>query len=237
MKDGTRYAGRFKKAYAKLKQARTIPEIPEWPDPIERLATAILGVECGDGPASKAVKKLREVMVDWNEVRASYPSEVHRAIGNQIPQATERCSELIKALNAIYDREHVVSLDRLKTVGKRDARHYFDDLGGVDEFAAASVILWSLGGHAMPVADRVLAALREADLVHPEASRADVQAFLERHVAADKAKETCLVLDTLRSNPVGDMATRKKAAGRSKRAKKSTRTSAKKVAKKARAKK
>jgi endonuclease III len=236
MKDGTRYAGRFKRAYAKLKQAATIPEIPEWPDPIERLATAILGVECGDGPASRAVKKLSEVMVDWNEVRASYPFEVHRAIGNQIPRAQERCSDLIKALNAVYDREHVVSLDRLKTVGKRDARHYFDNLGGVNEYAAASVVLWSLGGHAMPVGDRVLAALRDADLVHPEASRADVQAFLERHVAADKAKETCLILDTLRSSPVGEKATRKRTARGSKRAKGSARTSAKKVTKKARAK-
>lgn len=212
MKDGTRYAGRFKRAYAKLKHAATISEIPQWPDPIERLATAILGVECGDAPASRAVKKLNETMVDWNEVRASYPSEVHLAIGNQIPSAEVRCSNLIRALNAIYNREHSVSLDRLKTVGKREARHYFDELDGVDDYAAASVILWSLGGHAIPVGDRVLSALRESDLVHPSATRADVQAFLERHVAADKAKETCLVLDTLRATPKAIRVTRKKVA-------------------------
>jgi len=232
MKDGTRYAGRFKRAYAKLKQAATIPEIPEWPDPVVRLATAILGVECGDDPASRAVKRLNDTMVDWNEVRASYPTEVHRAIGNQIPSAEVRCGNLIRALNAIYNREHVVSLDRLKTLGKREARHYFDELDGVDDYAAASVILWSLGGHAIPVGDRVLSALRESDLVHPSASRADVQAFLERHVAADKAKETCLVLETLRATQRSAKVTRKKIVKKAGSKKKS----AGKVANKTRAK-
>ncbi len=210
MKDGTRYAGRFKRAYTKLKQGAAIPELPEWPDPIERLATAILGVESGDGPASRAIKKLNEVMVDWNEVRASYPSEIHRVIGNQVAQAELRSGELIRALNAIYNQEHVVSLDRLKTVGKREARHYFEQLDGIDAYASASVILWSLGGHAIPVGDRVLAVLRESDLVHPSANRADVQAFLERHVAADKAKETCLVLETLKATPKSVKTLRKK---------------------------
>jgi endonuclease III len=232
MKDGTRYAARFKKAYSKLKQGATIPDLPEWPDPIERLATAILGVESGDAPASRAIKKLNEVMVDWNEVRASYPSEVHRAIGNLVAQGEVRCGELIRALNAIYNQEHSVSLDRLKTVGKRDARHYFDELDGVDEYAAASVILWSLGGHAIPVGDRALAALRDSDLVHPSASRADVQAFLERHVAADKAKETCLVLETFRAAPKAAKTARKKVVKKASPKKKA----AKKVAKKARAK-
>lgn len=222
MKDGTRYAGRFKRAYAKLRNAATIPRIPEWPDPIERLATAVLGVECGDDPASRAIKKLNEAMVDWNEVRTSYPSEIHRAIGNQIPSAEVRCGNLIRALNAIYNREHSVSLERLKTVGKREARHYFDELEGVDDYAGACVILWSLGGHAIPVGDRVLSALRESDLVHPSATRADVQAFLERHVAADKAKETCLVLETLKATPKSARATRKSAVKKPRPAKKAT---------------
>jgi len=197
-----------------MKKSAAIAEIPEWPDPIERLATAILGIECGDHQALRAVKKLNEAMVDWNEVRASYPVELHRVIGNQVPSAELRCASLIRALNAIYNREHVVSLERLRSIGRREARHYFDDLDGVDSYAAASVILWSLGGHAIPVGDRALTALRGADLVHPTAGRADVQAFLERHVAADKAKETALVLEAFGAATKSARSARKKVAAK-----------------------
>ena len=55
-------------------------------------------------------------------------------------------------------------------------------------------MLWSFGGHAIPVSDPLLASLRAADLIHPTATRAEVQAFLERNINAAQAKEFCLVM-------------------------------------------
>jgi endonuclease III len=71
MKDGTRYASRLKKAYAKLRPSVPNPTIPEPGDPIRRLAIAVLGVECGDAEANRAIDRLFTTMVDWNEVRVS----------------------------------------------------------------------------------------------------------------------------------------------------------------------
>jgi len=194
MKDGTRYAGRLKKAYAKLRQSVAEPKIPEVDDPIRRLAIAILGMDCGDAEAARAIDRIFTTMVDWNEVRVSSAVQVHRAMGDRIPQGLDRALQLLEALQAIYEREHRVSLDRLHSIGRREARDYLEALGGVDEYAAASVMLWSFGGHAIPVSDKLLSSLHEAELVHPTATRAEVQAFLERNVNSAQAKEFTVIM-------------------------------------------
>jgi endonuclease III len=194
MKNGTIFAARVSKAYAKLRHSVSRPEIPAPDDPLRRLGIAILGVESSDEDAERAIDRAFTTMVDWNEMRVSNAHELNEATGNAIPHGVERCQQLIDALQAIYDRENLLSLDRLKTMGRREARHYLEQLNGLDEYGVASVVLWSLGGHAIPVNDRLLQVLREADLVNASADRAEVQAFLERHVGAADAKEFCLVM-------------------------------------------
>lgn len=196
MKNGTVYAGKLKKAYAKLRQTVGSPVVPDPDQPLRRLAVATLGVGSSDQEAERALDRALTTLVDWNEMRVSSAAELNRATGNCIPQGVERCQNLIDALQSVFDRENELSLNRLRTVGRREARHYLAGLQGVDEYAAASVILWSLGGHAIPVNDRLLHSLREADLVNPDADRAEVQAFLERHVGATEAKRFCLIMQT-----------------------------------------
>lgn len=201
MKNGTLYAGRLKKAYAKLRHASPQPTIPELDDPLVRLAVAILGVGSSDEEGAAAVQRAREVMVDWNEMRVSSAPELNQATGNVLPQGVQRCQQLILALQAMFDRDNRLSLDPLKASARREARHYLEELEGVDEYAVASVILWSLGGHAIPVNDRLLEALRSAELIRPEATRAEVQAFLERHISADEAREFCTIMRSFKGDP------------------------------------
>jgi len=195
MKNGTAYAGRLKKAYAKLRQSVDAPRVPEQPDePLRRLAIGIFGASVGDERAEAAVNRALSTMVDWNEIRVSVAHELEAAIGNLLGGDGKACQRLIEALRSVYRQENRLSLDRLKSFGRREARQYLEKIDGVDDYATASVLLWSLGGHAIPVSDPLLAALREADLVHPMANRSEVQAFLERHVNANDAKEFCLVM-------------------------------------------
>ena len=194
MKNGTLYAAKLRKAYAGVRSSVPKPQIPGPDDPLRRLAIAILSVGCSDEEAERGIDRALTVMADWNEMRVSSAYELNKATGNTIPQGVQRCQQLIDALQSIFDRENRLSLDRLKSMGRREARQYLEQLDGVDEHAAASVLLWSLGGCAIPVNNRLLAALREADLVNPTAHRAEVQAFLERHVGAADAKEFCMIM-------------------------------------------
>ena len=199
MKQGTLYAGRIKKAYARQKREASPVNVGETDDPLRRLAVAVLGIHQGDTAGERALRSILSVMVDWNDVRVSDVVEVVAAMGGGSADGKARCRCLISALQTIYDRENSISLGKLKSKGRREARQYLESLPGVDEYAAASVLLWALGGHGIPVHDKLLAALRADDLVHPEATRAEVQAFLERHIAASEAKTFCVVMETFRS--------------------------------------
>lgn len=196
MKNGTAYAAKLKRAFTKQRQAAPKAKLRESDDIVRCLAVSILGVGCSDAESERAVSRALKVMVDWNEIRVSTASEVNKATGNSIPKGTQRCKQLIDALQSIFECENSISLDRLGSMGRREARHYLEALGGVDEYSVASVLLWSLGGHAIPVNDKLLTALRNADLVNPTADRAEVQAFLERHVNAASAKEFCSVMQS-----------------------------------------
>ncbi len=211
MKNGTMYASKLQKVYTGLRGSTPVPEPPEPDDPLRRLAIAILGENCSDAEAERAVGRAIETMVDWNELRVSSASEINKVVGNAIPQGVQRCQMLTDALQAVFDCENRMSLDRLRTMGRRDARHFLEQLDGTDEYTVASVILWSLGGHAIPVNDRLLDALREADLVHPEATRAEVQAFLERNISANEAKEFWMVMQSFQpaKRPAAKRTTRK----------------------------
>lgn len=194
MRDGTAYAAKLKKAWAKHRSGATKPVIPELLDPVRCLARAILGDTLGDHKADAAIDLLMSQMVDWNEVRVSSAFEIQEAMDSSIPDGIERCQRLKHALQAIFDFENRLGLERLRSIGRRDARQILEQLRGVDEYVVASVVLWGLGGHAIPVNERLLETLRKAGLVHPAASRAEVQAFLERHVGADDARAFCLTM-------------------------------------------
>lgn len=194
MKGGTVYAVRLRRAYAEFRKTVPAPTIPEPVDPLRALGVAVIGVAWSEQEAERAIDRLLSGMVDWNEIRVSSVFEIGEALGSAVPGGTARCHRLAVALQAIYDLENRLSLDRLKGMGRREAKQCLENLDGVDEFAVASVLLWSLGGHAIPVNDRLLQALREADLVHPSADRGEVQAFLERHVSAAETKEFCMLM-------------------------------------------
>jgi len=216
MKNGTLYGSRLKKAYAQLRAAVGKPKLPEPDDPLRRLAIGILGVGWSEPEAERAFDRALAAMVDWNELRVSNPIELNQATGNVVPQGVKRCQELIDALHAVYDLENRMSLDRLHSLGRRDARLYLEKLNGVNEYAVAGVLLWSLGGHAIPVNDGLLDRLREAELIHPHATRAEVQAFLERHIGANDAKEFSIVMRSFKVNAKA-CSTRTRAASRKRR--------------------
>lgn len=203
MKEGTLYAKRVKKSYAQLRAAQGKPEIPEPSDPIEQLVLGLLSFETSPPDGIRALRAIREVMVDWNEVRVSTDAELARVIAAIVPQSIVVASCVRRALNAVYRKQHSVSLNSLHKLGRREARHYLEQLDGVNHYAAASVVLWSLGGHAIPVDHRLFEALRQSELVEPHADIHEVQAFLERNIAADEAKAFCLLMRHLPARPAG----------------------------------
>ncbi len=199
MKHGTVYAKRVKRVYARIKKQSMLPKIGGATDPLEQLVLSVLSQETTLRNARKALSKLLDIMVDINEVRVSSPREIADVIDPYIPNSRPCASRLVRLLNDVFHRENAVNLETLRSLGKREAKHRLEELAGIEPYHVASVVLWSLGGHAIPVNAKLFAALRKEELVEPNASVAEVQSFLERHIPPAEAKTFCLTMAALGS--------------------------------------
>jgi endonuclease III len=194
MKNGTLYAKRVKKFFSKLRSEHGKPEIPEADEPVNRLMIGLLASEASEVRATRAVAVLRETMVDINEIRVSTATEIAEACGGVVAGDVVGTGHIRRALNSIFQKQHAVTLEHLKKAGRREAKHFLESVDGMDSCAVAHVLLWSLGGHAIPVDRRMYELLKREKLVEPTASVDEVQAFLERNVSAADAKLFCLLM-------------------------------------------
>ncbi len=202
MKKGTQYAKKLKEAYGKFRGLSAPQVAPESLPPIDQLILAALSESTTIANAKLALTQIRENMVDYNELRVSTPAEIEASTNPHIPNGIERGQQLVELLNAIFKKEYSVSLDHLGSMGIREVKAYFESLEGITPYITASVLLWSLGGHAIPINTPTLEFLKDQDLVDPDATGAEVQAFLERHVSAADSKSFCLDLEAyMAANP------------------------------------
>jgi endonuclease III len=188
MKHGSEYAKRVKRLLGQLTRKFGKPEASEPLDPIEQL---IIGILAGCTTLNKAhavYRRLRQHVVDLNELRVTPASELAEQIGDGVPLAVQKARRIVDALNAIRKRQDSLDLSFLKQRGRREAREYLEAIDGVDRATAASVMLYSLGGHAVPLDDLLLYVLRKEDLVDPKAEPAEVQSFLEHCLHASHAQ-------------------------------------------------
>jgi endonuclease III len=188
MKHGSEYAKRVKRLYNQMVRKVGKPAEMEAVDPIEQLIIGILSACASHSKAHSVFRRLQQQMVDLNELRVTPPMELAEAIGDALPLAKEKAHRIVDALNAIRKRQDSLDLSFLKQRGRREAREYLESLEGVNSAAAASVLLYSLGGHAIPVDDLTLYVLQKEEIVDPKADAAEVQSFLERHVSANQAQ-------------------------------------------------
>lgn len=184
MKRGSEYAKRVKRLFQRLVRKYGKPTAAEPTEPLEQMLVSILA-SCATATKARAVfKKLRQQMVDLNELRVTPPMELAESIGDGVPLAREKAQRIVDVLNDVRRRQDTLDLVFLTQRGRREAREYLESLQGADRHSAACVVLHSLGGHAIPVDDLTLYILRKEELVDPAADAAEVQGFLERHVSA-----------------------------------------------------
>lgn len=161
----------------------------ELPDraPLEELIYSFLLWEAPASKADAAYRRLTHHIVDLNELRVCRPPEIISVLGKSYPLVEERAMRLKASLHEIYLREFAVTLDKCAALSKRDSRKYLDTLDGMPPFVAARVVLLRLGGHAIPVDDKLLGRLVAKGVVEPDYDCAKAEGVLERHVKADDA--------------------------------------------------
>ena len=186
MKNDSNHAKKLATLLRKLKSKHKA-EPAEPLDPIGQLIMSFLQWNATTKQAAAAYNRLTDAMVDHNELRVSYYHQVAELLGERYPNLEERCMRLRESLQDVFKREHGVNLDRLTGMPKREVRAYLDTLGGIPPYVAAQVTLLCFGGHAMPVDENLRDRLVAEDAADPDATVAEIESFMLRHIKAADA--------------------------------------------------
>jgi endonuclease III len=188
MKNATKHADDLRSLFRKLMR-ECKPEPREAQDPLHALVRGAMSFDVPDARAEDAMKVVGQEFVDLNELRVATELEVQDLLGSRYPEIVRRVMMITRALNNIFEREHTLSLDRLKTISKRDARQFLRELPDVHPFVEAYVMLFAFDGHSVPVDDQTLSFLKAQGIVEEGTNLDEAQRFVEHAVKAEECHE------------------------------------------------
>ena len=193
MKNATKHADDLKSLLRKLAKDCK-PEPRPVLDPLQALVRGAMSFDVSDNRAEEAMRCIEREFVGLNELRVATELEVQDLLGAKYPAIERRVAMITQALNNIFEREHTLSLDRLKTISKRDARQFLRELPEIHPFVEAYVMLFAFDGHAFPIDDEMLAYLKEQEILDEELPLEEAQKFIEHHLKAEECGDlyTCL---------------------------------------------
>lgn len=188
MKNATKHAAELKSLMKKLLRDKK-PQPFAAQEPLKALVRGAMTYDVPDNKADDAIKAIEREFVDLNEFRVATDLEIQELLGVRYPEIERRVAMITQSLNNIFEREHTLSLDRLKTVSKRDARQFLRELPDIHPFVEAYVMLFAFEGHAFPIDDEIMDYLRDEEIIDDKTSTEDAQKFVEHHLKADECYE------------------------------------------------
>jgi len=184
MKNATKHADELKSLFRRLMKEGKPPE-REPLDALKALVRGAMSYDVSDSRAEEAMRAIDREFVDLNELRVATDLEIQELLGTRYPDIERRVAMITQSLNAIFEKEHTLSLDRMKEISKRDTRQFLREMPDIHPFVEAYVMLMAFDGHAVPVDDEILALLKEEEVVDEETGIEDAQKFVEHHLKAD----------------------------------------------------
>lgn len=188
MKGAGKYADELKSLVKKFaKESKAAPLSKQ--DPRRAMARAVFAFDTTDAKADEALAIVDCEFVDINELRVATELEVNSLIGSKYPQIDKRASMIFTIFNTLFDREGVMSLDRVATLKKAEIRQYLRDLPLMSPYVEAFVCMSCFDIAAMPLDEMSLAYLKHADAIDPDATIEDAQKFIENHFKPEEMQE------------------------------------------------
>jgi endonuclease III len=185
MKNATKHADALRSLYRKLTKEYPA-NAKEAAEPLRALVRSAMSYDVSDAKADEAMKAIEKEFVDLNELRVATDLEIQELLGVRYPDIERRVAMITQALNNIFEREHTLSLERLKTISRRDARQFLRELPEIHPFVEGYVMLYAFDGHSIPMDNEMLAYLVEEEVVEEGASLEDAQKFVEHNLKAEE---------------------------------------------------
>lgn len=188
MKNASKHADSLKSVFKKLKKEHT-PREKQAMEPLQALVRGVMSYDVADSRADEAMVVIGREYVDLNELRVATELEMQDLLGSRYPDIEKRVFVITTALNAIFEKESTLSLDRIKTISKRDARQFLRELPEMTPFVDAYVMTFAFEGNCIPVDQTIVDYLKEHDVADGEANIEEVQKFLEHNLKSEECFE------------------------------------------------
>ena len=185
MKNATKHVDTLRSLFKKLLRDHK-PEPRKRLEPLDALVRGAMTYGVTDAKAEEAMRAIGKEFVDLNELRVATDLEIQELLGVRYPEIGKRVAMITQALNNIFEREHTMSLERLKTVSRRDTRQFLRELPGIHPFVEAYVMLFAFDGHAIPLDDEMLSLLDDEGVVEEGTALEDAQKFVEHNLKAEE---------------------------------------------------
>jgi endonuclease III len=184
MKNATKYADTLHSLLRSLRREHK-PEPRQDQEPLRALVRAAMSYNVSDGKADEAMRLIEKEFVGLNELRVATDLEIQELLGVRYPDIERRVAMITQALNNIFEREHTMNLERLKTISRRDARQFLRELPEIHPFVEAYVMLYGFDGHTFPMDEEILAFLKEEESLDESATLEEAQKFVEHNLKAE----------------------------------------------------
>lgn len=188
MKNATKYAESLK-SLVKTLQKEAKPGPMQKMDPLKALVRGAMSYDVSEQLADQAMNLIEREFVNLNELRVATDLEIQELLGLKYPAIQQRVETITSSLNSIFEKEHTLSLDRLKTISRKDARQFVRDLPGMNCFVEAFVMMFGFEAPAIPVDNETLNYLRGQGIFDEKATLDDAQRFLEHNIKAEECYE------------------------------------------------
>jgi endonuclease III len=193
MKRAAKHADRFRSLARSLLRGET-PSVPEPQEPLPTLVRAAMSFDVSDAKADEAMRLINHEFVDLNELRVATQLEIQELLGQRYPRIEDRVEMITQSLNAIFMSESKLSLDRLRTIPKREARQFLKELPGIHPFVEAYVMLFAFDSPAFPMDDQIAQFLVEEGALKAGLSLDEAQRFAENHLKAEETRDVFMAL-------------------------------------------
>jgi endonuclease III len=170
------------------------PEPMQKQEPLKALVRGSMSYNVPDARADEAMSRIEREFVDLNELRVATDLEIAELLGQRYPEIEDRVEMITRVLNAIFEKEHTLNLERVATLGKRDMRQFLRDLPELHPFVEAFVMLFAFDGHCVPVDDQMLSYLMNEEVLEEKTDLVTAQKFLEHHLKPDECYEFYMVV-------------------------------------------
>ena len=188
MKNANKHAENLKSLLKKLAKEGK-PEPKSTVDPLRALVSGVLAFDAPQSKVDAALAIVDKEFVDINELRVATELEVIEILGPKYPGIEKRALLFREILNAIFEKEHTLNLERYKTLNKKDARTALRELPDMTPFVEAYTLMFAFDAATAPIDAQMLEVLADGGAVEAETTIEEAQKFVESHVKADELYE------------------------------------------------